>query len=94
MSVRLYLVILADMKTAISIPDETFDRVEQRAKELGLNRSQFFTRAVQRYLDELERESLTERINAALGDSDGIDEDTAAFIEYNKRRFAAMDDDW
>jgi uncharacterized protein (DUF2336 family) len=82
------------MKTAISIPDDTFEQVERRAKELGLNRSQFFARAAQRYLAELERESITAQINAALGDGNGIDEDTAAVLAYNKRRLAATDDDW
>lgn len=54
------------MKTAISVPNETFRRVEQRASALNINRSQFFARAAERYLDELDAATLTDEINAAL----------------------------
>ena len=54
------------MKTAISIPDEIFAQAEERAAALGMSRSEFFTRAVRRYLDHLEAESLTSRINSAI----------------------------
>ena len=83
------------MKTAISIPDDTFAEAERRAKELGLNRSQFFTRAVQRYLAELEAESLTERINAALEATGGGDAELIRDVTAQGRRMLlAMDDDW
>jgi hypothetical protein len=54
------------VKTAISIPDDTFARAEQHAAALGMSRSEFFTRAVRRYLEQLEAESLTGRINLAV----------------------------
>ncbi|WP_239346784.1 MULTISPECIES: ribbon-helix-helix domain-containing protein [unclassified Frankia] len=54
------------MKTAISIPDETFHEAERRAAALGVSRSEFFTTAARRYIQELDAQSLTERIDAAL----------------------------
>lgn len=54
------------MKTAISVPDHTFEAVEQAAARLGISRSQFFTRAAQRWIEELEDTDLTDRINASL----------------------------
>lgn len=54
------------MKTAISVPDETFARAEQRAQTLGITRSQFYTQAAQRYLEQLDAESLTRQIDAAI----------------------------
>jgi metal-responsive CopG/Arc/MetJ family transcriptional regulator len=54
------------MKTAISLPDETFRRVDERAAALGMSRSEFFWRAAERYLDELDGESLTAQINEAI----------------------------
>lgn len=54
------------VKTAISPSDETFERVSRHAGTLGMSRSEFFTRAVQRYLDELDAESLTTQIDSAL----------------------------
>lgn len=54
------------MKTAISVPDAVFARVEQRVKALGLSRSEFFARAAEGYLRELDEEDLTRRLDAAL----------------------------
>jgi predicted DNA-binding protein len=54
------------MKTAISVPDTTFERAEAKAEELGMTRSQFYTTAAERYIESLEVDSLTEAINAAV----------------------------
>ena len=65
------------MKTAISLPDETFARVEQAAKRLGLSRSEFFARAAERWLDDLDDDQTTDAIDRALA---GVEQDTA-FVE-------------
>ena len=54
------------MKTAISIPDATFERAERRARELGVSRSEFYAKAAERWLDALDDERTTERIDQAL----------------------------
>jgi hypothetical protein len=67
------------MKTAISVPDETFWRVEQAARRLGVSRSQFYARAAQSWLDALEDEDTTEAINRAVdGAPDSAFTDAAA----------------
>lgn len=80
------------VKTAISVPDDTFERVDRRAAELGLSRSQFYATAATRYLEELDRSSFTARINEAL-ELVGDDEDSAAAVAHSRRRLAE-DDDW
>ena len=80
------------MKTAISVPDDTFQRVERRAAELGVSRSQFYATAAARYLEDLERTSLTAKINDALARV-GEDPDDSLVTSYSRRRLAA-DDDW
>ncbi|MFY2861140.1 ribbon-helix-helix protein, CopG family [Mycobacterium sp. THU-M104] len=82
------------MKTAISLPDETFDRVAQRASDLGVSRSEFFARAAQRYLDELDAQSLTGQIDSALERVDGADEAEAAAVAIGRRVLDAVDDGW
>lgn len=82
------------MKTAISLPDETFDRVAQRASDLGMSRSEFFTRAAQRYLDDLDAQSLTGQIDSALQRFDGNDEAQDAAVAAGLRVLGAMDDEW
>jgi predicted DNA-binding protein len=64
------------VKTAISIPDETFARVEATAARLGVSRSEFFSRAAERWIDDLEGAEMTAAIDAALGD-----EQDSAFVE-------------
>jgi metal-responsive CopG/Arc/MetJ family transcriptional regulator len=54
------------MKTAISIPDATFARVEASAARLGVSRSEFFTRAAERWLADLDDAETTTAINAVL----------------------------
>ncbi len=82
------------MKTAISLPDATFARVDEAARRLRVSRSEFFARAAERWLKELEDHDLTEQINRSLA---SVDQETleadAAFA-----RAAAYDlarsDDW
>ena len=82
------------MKTAISLPDETFDRVSRRASDLGMSRSEFFTRAAQRYLDELDARSLTGQIDRALESLRGTDEAEVAAVAIGYRVLDAVDDEW
>ena len=68
-----YTGLYSDMKTAISVPDEIFSQVETRAAELGISRSEFFTRAARQYLGQLADASLTQQIDAAI-DAAGSDD--------------------
>lgn len=82
------------MKTAISVPDETFERASRRAQELGMSRSEFFSRAASRYLDELDAESVRRQIDQAveaLGTRDDSSSDAAA---AGRRRLLDEADDW
>lgn len=82
------------MKTAISLPDETFDRATRRANDLGLSRSEFFARAAQRYLDELDARSLTGRIDEALQRIGSTDESTSEAVAAAQRLLVDADDEW
>jgi predicted DNA-binding protein len=66
------------MKTAISLPNETFERVEAAAKRLGVSRSEFFARAAERWLDDLDDRQTTEAINQAIADLPGDTDFTEA----------------
>jgi metal-responsive CopG/Arc/MetJ family transcriptional regulator len=79
------------MKTAISLPDDTYEQATKRAVELGISRSEFFARAARSYLDWLGSHSLTQQIDEALQTADD-DSNTAAAIAG--RRYLAGRDDW
>jgi metal-responsive CopG/Arc/MetJ family transcriptional regulator len=80
------------MKTAISLPDELFAETTRRAAELGISRSEFFSTAARRYLDELSRESLTDQINQVLDLPDYDDEASVVAVEAGHHRL--REGDW
>lgn len=83
------------MKTAISVPDTTFERVTRRAADLGMSRSELFARAAEHYLDELDAGSLTAQIDDALRQiADAPDESESDAVTIGRRVLAAADDDW
>lgn len=79
------------VKTAISVPDETFEQASRQAAELGISRSEFFARAARRYLDELASRSLTQQVNEALTAA-GDDDSAAAAAQAGRGRLAAGDE--
>ncbi len=81
------------VKTAISVPDDLYERATKRARELGMSRSELFARAAARYLDDLDDLSVTERIDAVVaglkpGDPSGVE------AVAGGRRLLAGGDDW
>lgn len=82
-----------EMKTAISLPDDTFEQATRQAAELGISRSEFFARAARRYLDELAEWSLTQQIDEAL-EAAGPDDSAAAAVSAGRDRLVRQDDDW
>jgi predicted DNA-binding protein len=82
------------MKTAISIPDDTFALVERTAQELGMNRSQFFTRAVEHYVRELESTGLTAQIDEALERGSADDSADVTAVGRSRLAQATAGDDW
>lgn len=83
------------MKTAISMPDETFERASRQARVLGISRSEFFARAAERYLDELDAQSLAGQIDDALERMGGAsDASAAAAVAVGRTVLSEVDDEW
>jgi metal-responsive CopG/Arc/MetJ family transcriptional regulator len=82
------------MKTAISLPNDTFERVSRRAMDLGLSRSEFFARAANRYLEELDSASVTEEINAALRQIRATDDSEEVAVESGRQLLLDNPDEW
>ncbi len=51
------------MKTAISVPNDVFERIERYAKKKKISRSQIFSKAAEEYLDKREKEEITANLN-------------------------------
>ena len=56
------------MKTAVSLPDELFERAEQLAIRLGKSRSQVYREALAEYLFRREPQSVTAALDAVVDD--------------------------
>ena len=80
------------MKFAISVPDTTFCRVENRAAALYVNRSEIFSRAAERYPDGLDAATLTHKISAAL--DRGGRANTVAAAGLARLHDLTADDEW
>lgn len=80
-----------DMKTAISLPDDTYEQATRQAAELGISRSEFFARAARSYLDELAAHSLTQQIDQALQTAG---DDSNAVAATAGRSYLAGQDGW
>ncbi|MFP4510768.1 MAG: CopG family ribbon-helix-helix protein [Spirochaetaceae bacterium] len=54
------------MKTAVSIPDELFDEVEQLAALRNASRSKVFSQALREYVDRHAPQRVTEAMNTVV----------------------------
>ena len=82
------------MKTAISVPDDVFHRASQRAKDLGLSRSEFFARAAATYLEDRDEQSVTRQIDAALESHVLVDDSSNAAVEAGHTLLLDVDEEW
>lgn len=82
------------MKTAISVPDETYQRATQKARDLGMSRSEFIAIATARYLDELDSESLTQEIDAAVDAASKGEDSNSDAADMGRRLLDADYSQW
>lgn len=60
------------MKTAISLPDQLFNKAEKLAHRTGKSRSQIYQEALAEYLLRRDPEAVTEAMNQAVADIDQV----------------------
>jgi len=63
-------VILANMKTAVSIPTPLFQQAERRARKLGVSRSELYARALERLLRQEPDLDITKALEAVYAAED------------------------
>jgi metal-responsive CopG/Arc/MetJ family transcriptional regulator len=51
------------MKTAISLPDPIFEEAESLAKQLGVSRSELYTKALKAYLRKYNHDRILHELN-------------------------------
>ncbi len=60
-----------DMKTAISLPDKTFEEAEKLAKQMGISRSKLYVKALEQYLKQNGVQAEIEAFNRVYDKVDG-----------------------
>jgi hypothetical protein len=82
---------MAHVKSAISIEESVFLRMETLARELGMPRSRLFTVAMSEYLDRHERRKMLEKIDAAYAEPPA--EGDRAWTQAARRRLGTLNKD-
>lgn len=70
------------MKTAISIPDKTFEAAEQLVKRLGISRSELYSKAMSSYINEHRNDSVTEALNEIYADEKSSLDKAVQFLQF------------
>jgi hypothetical protein len=66
------------VKTAVSIPDALFEAADRAARRLGLSRSAFYARALERFLGDEPDEAITARLDEVYADGASALDDALA----------------
>lgn len=80
------------MKTAVSVPNDIFNKAEQLARAAGRSRSQVYSAALREYVARHDPDEVTEAINRAMEE---LGEDAAPdeFVREAARR-VLEDSEW
>ena len=79
---------MANVKTAISIPQPLFEQVEALTREMHISCSRLFALAVEDFMHRYENQRLLERLNAAYVDTPAPDEQ--ALLRRMRRQHRQM----
>ncbi len=82
------------MKTAVSIPDDLFDKAEKTARKLGIARSQLYARALEEFINRHDKDRITRRLNAVLEKQDNPPGNSAADAGLESLRSSLKHDTW
>lgn len=71
---------MANVKTAISLPESLFEQAETLANEMKLSRSRLMALALEEFIRRHANRQLLEKINAAYSEADALDEEEEAIL--------------
>jgi len=84
---------MPNIRTAISIPETLFERVDVVAEKQQISRSRLFVLAVEEYLRQVENEELFQAINAAY-DKPPTPEDKAQREAMRRKQRKLVEGQW
>lgn len=78
------------MKTAVSVPDSTFEHAERMARRLRISRSRLYSLALEEYIARHDPDAVTEAMDRVC---DGLDTSADSFVRRAARR-TLEDTEW
>lgn len=85
---------MSTVKTGVSLEKTLAGRADALARELGITRSDLYSRALTQFIERQENERLLQKLNEAHS-GEGQDDEEEEFLkwskEYSRRRFG---DEW
>jgi hypothetical protein len=85
---------MANIKTAISLPETLFDQAEELARDQNISRSRLFVLALENFIREHEDRKLFEQINKAYED-EPLDEAEERRLNQSRRQHRRLvEDEW
>ena len=85
---------MAQIKTAISVPETLFQETDHIAHELNIPRSQVFTLALEEFIRRYQNKKLLEQINEAYNAPMTSDESESLEIIRSHQRRLGRDEKW
>ncbi|MFM6828405.1 MAG: CopG family ribbon-helix-helix protein [Dolichospermum sp.] len=70
------------MKTAISLPDPVFEEAESLARQLGVSRSELYTKALKAYLRKYNRDQILGKLNQIYSEESSELDPVLAKIQF------------
>lgn len=75
--------ILAGMKTAVTLPDDVFDKAERLATLRNVGRDELYAEALRHYIARHDPDAVTDAMNRVI---DEIGDETDPFVQAAARR--------
>lgn len=84
------MVILCVMKTAISVRDNLFHRIDTYSKKKKISRSQIFSEAAEEYLEKRENEDLIANLNSVYS----VEDSSVDPVLFNMALISLPKEEW
>jgi metal-responsive CopG/Arc/MetJ family transcriptional regulator len=85
---------MANVKTAVSLPEALFSKVDKLAHEMKVTRSRVFALALENFLREYQDQRLFEQINAAYQDEPETEAERVGQKQIQRQHRRMAEGEW
>jgi len=84
------------VKTAISLPEKTFKRINAEARKRKMSRSRLIASLMEEHWKRMEDAQFAARVKAAYGSDYELDDEEKAWLEFGRRQMGELlkDEKW